>query len=983
MALERMISDARSAAGANLWGAAVELSRRGAVQGVSDDGEEAHLLVKTGQRAVPFEVYLWPKDGDWGCDCGGRGKVCLHVAAAIISMNRRTDDEAPLPQAEKTFKVSLRYAFTSRGSDLSLERHIVDKKNKRVEVLRKPLAKSNLLATRADAHAEALLTLRGEGVLDADSLRTLFGYLEQDADISLDGDAVTISKEPVLFQVRVTDIEESFKLGIYRPAGIDRLYRGVARIGDTLHPTSHGTLNPKQRKALIKGIVFDKEDVGRLVGDYLPHLREQIPVAIVTTRLPDAGSLVPAVLMHLEECPEGLRMKGEIVYGNPPIARLHEGTFKVLGKIVPVRDLPKERAVCREFEEKMGRVVGFSHLLRPAEAATFLREQLPKHKGSVKGKVDPERFRVVEKQVAPQLRVYRVGEESGEAQEDDWALDVKFENSFGGADPMEVLSAWRFGRSLVPLMDGGYAPLPADWLKRHGALLRELLEARDANGRLHRNSTAALVELLEDTEADVPLDLRKLRAFLGGEQSLPEIPLPKGFTGELREYQRVGYQWLNFLRQMGLNGILADDMGLGKTIQALVMLSEAPGQHLVVAPTSVLRNWIREAERFVPDQTVSLYHGPKRKLNDARITLTSYALLRLDFDLLYEREWGYVVLDEAQAIKNPSSQTARATFQIRSNHRLAMTGTPVENRLEELWSLFRFLMPGLFGSLEAFRERFVRPIEAGEKEPRRDLRSRIRPYVLRRLKSQVATELPPLTEIVVRCELGPKQRETYEGVRLTARKDVQAVMAEKGKATVTIEILEALLRMRQACCDPALLPGVTEVIPAAKLDKLEEILVDLVCDGHKALIFSQWTSLLNRVEERMKSLDIEWLRLDGGTRNRQTVIDSFQEADGPPVFLLSLKAGGTGVNLTAADYVIHLDPWWNPAVQQQATDRAHRIGQDKPVISIKMIASETVEERILELQEAKKDLADAALGTGDGLIRSLSAEEIRSLFEGS
>ena len=533
-------------------------------------------------------------------------------------------------------------------------------------------------------------------------------------------------------------------------------------------------------------------------------------------------------------------------------------------------------------------------------------------------------------------------------------------------------------------MDGGFAPLPTDWLKVHGPLLRELLEARDAKGRLHRNSTAALVELLEDTDVEVPLDLRKLRAFLAGEQSLPEVALPEKFVGELREYQWVGYQWLNFLANMGLNGILADDMGLGKTIQALATLAKADGQHLVVAPTSVLRNWMREADRFIPGTTVNLYHGQKRRLDDSKLTLTSYALLRLDFDLLYEREWGYIVLDEAQAIKNPSSQTARATFKMRSRHRLALTGTPVENRLEELWSQFRFLMPGLFGSMESFRDRFVRPIEAGEKEPRTSLRSRIRPYVLRRLKSQVAQELPSLTEVVIRCEMGKKQRDTYEGVRLSARSDVQAVLAQTGKAHVTIEILEALLRMRQACCDPALLPGVNEEIDACKLDKLEELLVDLVCNGHKALIFSQWTSLLDRVEVRLKSLDIQWLRLDGGTRNRQSVIDSFQEEeDGPPVFLLSLKAGGTGVNLTAADYVIHLDPWWNPAVQQQATDRAHRIGQNKPVISIKMIAADTVEERILELQEAKKDLADAALGAGDGLIRSLSADELRSLFDES
>ena len=291
-------------------------------------------------------------------------------------------------------------------------------------------------------------------------------------------------------------------------------------------------------------------------------------------------------------------------------------------------------------------------------------------------------------------------------------------------------------------------------------------------------------------------------------------------------------------------------------------------------------------------------------------------------------------------------------------------------------------MPGLLGSLESFRERFVKPIEAGSPKAREDLHRRVKPYVLRRLKQQVAPELPELTEMVIRCEMSTAQRTVYDAVRMAARADVQRAIAERGVGRSTFQVLEALLRMRQACCDPSLLPGEAgQGAPSCKLDRLEELLVDVVDKDHKLLIFSQWTGLLDRVEPRLKALGLDWVRLDGSTRNRQQVIDAFQHEDGPPIFLLSLKAGGTGLNLTAADYVVHLDPWWNPAVEQQATDRAHRIGQDKPVVSCRFIAENSVEERILELQESKRELAEVALGSDGGFVKSLNADELRSLFE--
>jgi superfamily II DNA or RNA helicase len=879
----------------------------------------------------------------------------------------------PAPRAEH--KVHVRYDLTSQGDGLTVRR-VARRADGSTEVLKGSLAQVDLVASRVDVQAEALLAHHPGGELTAELARQLLTVLEPGVELTLDGKPVTLATAPVLFRVKVTDDGTGFRIALVRPTGIDRLFRGAALKGDALHPTSHGELTAEQRKMLVKGVTYTKDEVGTLVGEVLPKLSERIPVDVASTRLPKSDALVPRVLVELKERPGGLEVLANVVYGDPPVAKVSNAGLLVAltDAVVPARDLSAERIVGRTFLERTGVHPGLARLLAPSEAAAFLQQKLPKHDGPVKGSVDPRRFEIKDVDLAPRIDLRDVTE--------GWALDVAFGEGRGGkADATTVLEAWRSGKTLVPLLDGGYAPLPATWLADHGALLQELLEARDGRGRVQRNATAALIELLEDTESHVPPDLQRLRTFLEGGEGLPEVSDPPGLSAELRPYQRAGLQWMRFLRDMDLHGVLADDMGLGKTLQALCAMADAGGRHLVVAPTSVLTNWARETARFFPGFRVSIYHGPDRKLDpDAHLTLTSYALMRMDLEQLRKVEWDYAVLDEAQAIKNPGSLTARSAHALRARHRLCLTGTPVENRLEELWSLFRYLMPGLLSSEAAFRDRFVKPVEAGDPKARDALRARVRPYVLRRLKSQVETELPPLTEIVERVPLEGKQKDIYDVVRVAARSDVQAALAQGGHATM--QVLEALLRMRQACCDPHLLPGdVGEGAPAAKLDRLEEILVEVVSENHKVLVFSQWTGLLDRVELRLKSLNVDWVRLDGSTRDRQDVVDRFQSDDGPPVFLLSLKAGGFGLNLTAADYVVHLDPWWNPAVERQATDRAHRIGQDKPVVSYKLVAEGTVEERILELQSAKRDLADAALGTEGGFLRALSAAELRSLFD--
>jgi SNF2 family DNA or RNA helicase len=457
--------------------------------------------------------------------------------------------------------------------------------------------------------------------------------------------------------------------------------------------------------------------------------------------------------------------------------------------------------------------------------------------------------------------------------------------------------------------------------------------------------------------------------------ALPEAQLPSDLTAELRGYQRRGVDWLCFLRDAGFGALLADDMGLGKTLQTICALS---GKSLVVCPTSVIHNWLAEIARFRPGLTAARYHGAGRKLDDnAAVIVTSYAVMRNDIELLAQQRWACVVLDESQTIKNPDSQVARAVYRLEAAFRVTLSGTPVENRLEELWSQMHFVNPGLLGGRDDFRARFADPIESGTPGAAARLRTRIRPFLLRRLKSEVASELPPRTDIVLYCELEPDEREVYSTVLAATRSDV---MRELDRGGNVLAALEALLRLRQAACDRALLPGQAPELPASsKVRRLLAALEELCLAGHRALVFSQWTSLMDRIEPELRAASIAFERLDGATRDRAGVVRRFQDRDGPPVLLASLKAGGTGLNLTAADHVFLLDPWWNPAAEDQAADRAHRIGQDRPVMVHRLVTKDTVEERVLELQAHKRGLADAALGEADRATR-LTRQDVLALL---
>jgi superfamily II DNA or RNA helicase len=555
-------------------------------------------------------------------------------------------------------------------------------------------------------------------------------------------------------------------------------------------------------------------------------------------------------------------------------------------------------------------------------------------------------------------------------------------------------------RWLVLLDDGRYLPIAIERIQRIANTLVELFD-RDGLNRQQAVSLPAshigrVAQLSSELNGPVLRTADSaMRALLDDLESgrIEPQPAPPHFRAELRPYQQEGLGWLQFLRRHRLGGILADDMGLGKTVQTLAHLA-LEKQHgrlrrpaLIVAPVSTLGNWHQELHRFAPELSGLVLHGSRRResfalIDNVDVVITGYTLLQLDSETLLARDYSVIILDEAQTIKNPRAKVSAMARSLRAEHRLALTGTPVENHLGELWSLFDFVQPGLLGEERQFQRHYRTPIEKDGNRPRAQaLAQRVAPFLLRRTKDAVAKDLPPKTEIVETLALDERQRDFYDGIRLASHRHIQEVVKQQGLARSQITILDALLKLRQACCDPRL-PGVAaaqEDVPSAKLEWLCSALPELIAEGRRVLLFSQFTSMLRLIEAAVTALGIPYCLLTGETQNRSEVIARFQSG-AVPLFLISLKAGGTGLNLTAADTVIHYDPWWNPAVEAQATDRAHRIGQDKPVFVYKLIAQGTVEERIMQLQADKHALASRLYTESTGTAASWTAADIEALF---
>jgi len=593
----------------------------------------------------------------------------------------------------------------------------------------------------------------------------------------------------------------------------------------------------------------------------------------------------------------------------------------------------------------------------------------------------------------------------------DW-FELDGDVDYGGATVglPDLLAAARRGETTVTLSDGSVGMMPEEWLKKYGLLVEM---GTEEGGKLRFGaSQAGLLDSLLASQPEARADdaFQKVRRSLRTFEGVTPLEAPPGFRGELRPYQQEGLGWLDYLQRFGFGGILADDMGLGKTVQVLAFLQrrrarrQSRGPALAVVPRSLVFNWVQEAERFTPRLRVVDYTGPGRHplreaFRDQDLIVTTYGVMRTDIGELNDFEFDYIILDEAQAIKNSESQASKAARLLKGRHRLAMSGTPIENHLGELWSIFEFLNPGMLGPGSVFK-RYASAAGAGAsavtagpgeadgaavdnhapaEEDRAPLARAIRPFILRRTKSQVVQDLPEKSEQTLHCDMEPPQRQLYEQLRAHYRNALlRKEAAELSRSK--IEVLEALLRLRQAACHPALIDPTKTAEPSAKLDMLLPQVAEVVQEGHKALIFSQFTSFLAVVKDRLDAEGIRYEYLDGRTRNRAERVERFQTDPEVGLFLISLKAGGLGLNLTAAEYVYLLDPWWNPAVEAQAIDRSHRIGQTQRVFAYRLICRDTVEEKILELQQRKRDLADSILSDDNRLLPSLTRDDLEFLL---
>jgi superfamily II DNA or RNA helicase len=619
----------------------------------------------------------------------------------------------------------------------------------------------------------------------------------------------------------------------------------------------------------------------------------------------------------------------------------------------------------------------------------------------------------------------------------DW-FELHGEADFGEARAAlpELLKALRRGENTVLLDDGSYGLLPDQWLSRL-QLFAGIGRPEGDHYRFQANQAALLdVLLAEQPEVNVDEAFDRARRQLREFEGVRAVEQPAGVNGTLRGYQREGLGWMRFLEHFGFGGCLADDMGVGKTVQVLAMLearraangnssgdanpvagssskpaaangkprggnAKAAGKakasppataaasaqaerrpSLAVVPRSLIFNWIEESARFTPHLRLKDHTGAVRTTEDFHdydLILTTYGTLQRDIATLKDIPFEYVILDEAQAIKNAQTKSAKATRLLKANHRLALSGTPVENHLGELWSLFEFLNPGMLGS-SWLGNKASQTLRNPDEETRQTLSRALRPLILRRTKEQVVAELPPKLEQTLLCEVQGPQRRLYNELRDHYRRSLTGAIDKNGMARSKMHVLEALLRLRQAACHPGLIDQAKASDPSAKLDTLLPRLAEVLDEGHKALVFSQFTSMLAIVRQHLDAGQVNYEYLDGKTRDRQACVERFQNDPECRLFLISLKAGGLGLNLTAAEYVFLLDPWWNPAVEAQAIDRAHRIGQERPVFAYRLIAKDTVEEKILELQRSKRDLADAIINADNSVIGALTREDLELLL---
>jgi superfamily II DNA or RNA helicase len=743
-------------------------------------------------------------------------------------------------------------------------------------------------------------------------------------------------------------------------------------------------------------LLLDADRALHFLAFDLPRLRDAFDVrAGEGVRLPEVGTALPAFELRLAGTLNAVTGELMCTYGDrPPIKALANAQDQFVFRDpqnadrVLMRNLEAENAAVARLEQ-----VGFARtdaggfvLHGQPNVVRFFATDYPRlqrdWKTSLTAQV--EKWTGEIERVTPKLEIVGSGQDWFEVR---YSLTTPGGEVFSNADIQRLL---RSGQSQTRLKNGHLAVIDTAGLEDFEQVIRDCDPAQTQPGlfRISRAHAAYVEETARELGSAVADRREALKKFITGRDASPDAKAKlSALAKTLREYQLAGFDWLTRLAANNLGGILADEMGLGKTVQTLAFLRahQGNGPALIVCPTSLVTNWENEARKFTPELKTLVLEGADRaarfkSIRDVDMVVTSYALLRRDIDTLREINFSSVVLDEAQHIKNPETQNAQAAYALRAKHRFVLTGTPMENSVRDLWSIMNFALPGYLGNRNDFRERYELPIARGSApDVQRRLSRRLQPFLLRRRKRDVAKDLPEKIEQVVLCSLTSNQRAAYDALL----REIQQSLGGSGKNVNTgaqrMKMLTGLLRLRQVCCDLRLV-GVDKGETSAKLDLLDELLEEAIDGEHRVLVFSQFVSMLHLIRERLETLDIPFCYLDGSTKQRQELVDRFQSDSAIPVFLISLKAGGVGLNLSAADTVIHFDPWWNPAVEAQATDRAHRIGQIRVVTAYKLITSNTVEEKILRLQEKKRAAIDAAIDSEEPLMTGLTTEELEELL---
>jgi superfamily II DNA or RNA helicase len=838
--------------------------------------------------------------------------------------------------------------------------------------------------------------LPGMTVLDRERFLELVGALKGHPRVTIGRKTtVEISSDPVL-PTLLTDLSED---GRWIIRSETKGIQGALLVGPVsawawfapkFRPVSPG-LPAAYLRVLRESINLSAEQGLNFIQNELPALKGYFEFDTQPEAAPVIEPGTPEVIATFEGSLNQLGAKVQCRYGQRivtlGITSPGETFVYREGEAMRSRNLAFERRALRKVQDAgfTGPSITGEYLLRGQNPVlSFFATLLPQLQKEWKISIG-SRFQFVTRdigRITPKLEIIGSGEnwfdftfsiESGDGEQ------------FSGPDIQRLLQV---GQNVTRLKNGRLAVLDTASLEEFQTILRDCdpEQSRPGSYRIQR-SQAAYVDAAFDelSGAAIQAGPEWQNWTRAQRQIVPPEPEPLGaLKGILRPYQKDGVYWMRFLSRNNLGGILADEMGLGKTLQTLAFLRPLKGPSLVVCPSSLIFNWAREAEKFVPEMKVLRIEGPARsdlfrRIPDSNIVLTSYPILRRDIGQFRSVEFVSVILDEATHIKNPDTQNAQAAIALRSRYRFVLTGTPVENSVRDIWSILHFALPGYLGTREEFRERYELPIGRGSEPEKTRLAKRLRPVMLRRLKSQVVKELPEKIEQVTYCDLSPAQEQLYKKLLQEGRRKVEEFSSAKDQGRARMALLTALLRLRQVCCDLRLV-GQDGDRPSSKLELLDELLEEAIDGGHRVLLFSQFVSMLKIIRTHLDDAGIRYGYLDGETKDREKAVDTFQGSNDLPLFLISLKAGGVGLNLSAADTVVHFDPWWNPAVEAQATDRAHRIGQTRVVTSYKLIARSTVEEKILNLQQKKRDMIQSTVESEEPAMIGLSMTEISELL---